>query len=86
MHMILSDTVRIKEFRDDFEMSMDLIYRIAKGYQNNPDLRYVIHLMFHYKKGDELFIEYVAVSVFDGFLICQLVQRRKDVSQRQHNV
>ncbi|KAF8364379.1 hypothetical protein PRIPAC_91302 [Pristionchus pacificus] len=39
MHMILSDTVRIKEFRDDFEMSMDLIYRIAKGYQNNPDLR-----------------------------------------------
>ncbi|GMS84225.1 hypothetical protein PENTCL1PPCAC_6400 [Pristionchus entomophagus] len=39
MHMILSDTVRIKEFHDDFEMSMDLIYRIAKGYQNNPDLR-----------------------------------------------
>jgi len=37
--MILSDTVKMKEYEDDQEMKMDLMYRIAKGYQNNPDLR-----------------------------------------------
>ena len=37
--MILSDTVKMKEYSDDPEMHMDLMYRIAKGYQNSPDLR-----------------------------------------------
>ena len=37
--MILSDTVKLKEYQDDPEMHMDLMYRIAKGYQNSPDLR-----------------------------------------------
>ena len=37
--MILSDTVKMKEYQDDPEMYMDLMYRIAKGYQNSPDLR-----------------------------------------------
>jgi hypothetical protein len=37
--MILSDTVKMKEFQEDPEMLMDLMYRIAKGYQNSPDLR-----------------------------------------------
>ena len=37
--MILSDTVKMKEYIDDPEMHMDLMYRIAKGYQNSPDLR-----------------------------------------------
>lgn len=37
--MILSDTVKMKEYQDDPEMHMDLMYRIAKGYQNSPDLR-----------------------------------------------
>uniref|UniRef100_A0A1I7WWD4 DOCKER domain-containing protein n=1 Tax=Heterorhabditis bacteriophora TaxID=37862 RepID=A0A1I7WWD4_HETBA len=45
LHMILSDTVKMKEFANDFEMTMDLMYRIAKGYQNNPDLRYSIVLI-----------------------------------------
>ena len=31
--MILSDTVKMKEYEDDQEMKMDLMYRIAKGYQ-----------------------------------------------------
>ena len=37
--MILSDTVKMKAYNDDPEMHMDLMYRIAKGYQNSPDLR-----------------------------------------------
>ena len=39
LHMILSDTVKMKEYSDDPEMHMDLMYRIAKGYQTSPDLR-----------------------------------------------
>ncbi|XP_067927943.1 dedicator of cytokinesis protein 7-like [Watersipora subatra] len=39
LHMILSDTVKMKEFQEDPEMLVDLMYRIAKGYQNSPDLR-----------------------------------------------
>ena len=39
LNMILSDTVKMKEYQDDPEMYMDLMYRIAKGYQNSPDLR-----------------------------------------------
>lgn len=30
LHMILSDTVKMKEYQDDPEMHMDLMYRIAK--------------------------------------------------------
>merc|ERR1719412_214251 len=39
LHMILSDTVKMKEYLDDPEMHMELMYRIAKGYQTSPDLR-----------------------------------------------
>ncbi|XP_022087787.1 dedicator of cytokinesis protein 7-like isoform X2 [Acanthaster planci] len=39
LHMILSDTVKMKEFNEDPEMLVDLMYRIAKGYQTSPDLR-----------------------------------------------
>lgn len=39
LHMILSDTVKMKEYQEDYEMLMDLMNRIAKGYQNSPDLR-----------------------------------------------
>ncbi|XP_063962450.1 dedicator of cytokinesis protein 7-like isoform X1 [Lytechinus pictus] len=39
LHMILSDTVKMKEFKQDNEMLVDLMNRIAKGYQNSPDLR-----------------------------------------------
>lgn len=37
--MILSDTVKMKEFQEDPEMLIDLMYRIARGYRNSPDLR-----------------------------------------------
>uniref|UniRef100_A0A8C5FGN7 Dedicator of cytokinesis protein 7-like n=1 Tax=Gadus morhua TaxID=8049 RepID=A0A8C5FGN7_GADMO len=39
LHMILTDTVKMKEHQHDPEMLIDLMYRIAKGYQNSPDLR-----------------------------------------------
>ncbi|XP_069942512.1 dedicator of cytokinesis protein 7 isoform X9 [Cherax quadricarinatus] len=39
LHMILSDTVKMKEYQEDPEMLLDLMYRIARGYQNSPDLR-----------------------------------------------
>jgi len=39
LYMILSDTVKMKEFQEDPEMLLDLMYRIAKGYQNSPYLR-----------------------------------------------
>lgn len=31
LHMILSDTVKMKEFQEDPEMLLDLMFRIAKG-------------------------------------------------------
>ncbi|XP_026490440.2 dedicator of cytokinesis protein 7 isoform X1 [Vanessa tameamea] len=39
LHMILSDTVKMKEFQEDPEMLLDLMHRIARGYQHSPDLR-----------------------------------------------
>ncbi|XP_054034501.1 dedicator of cytokinesis protein 8 [Dryobates pubescens] len=39
LNSILSDTVNMREFQEDPEMLMDLMYRIAKGYQTSPDLR-----------------------------------------------
>ncbi|XP_069915195.1 dedicator of cytokinesis protein 6 isoform X3 [Oryctolagus cuniculus] len=39
LHMILTDTVKMKEHQEDPEMLMDLMYRIARGYQGSPDLR-----------------------------------------------
>uniref|UniRef100_A0A8C4V559 Dedicator of cytokinesis 8 n=1 Tax=Falco tinnunculus TaxID=100819 RepID=A0A8C4V559_FALTI len=39
LNSILSDTVKMREFQEDPEMLMDLMYRIAKGYQTSPDLR-----------------------------------------------
>lgn len=39
LHMILSDTVKMLEYSEDPEMLMDLMFRIAKGYQYSPDLR-----------------------------------------------
>ncbi|XP_078252208.1 dedicator of cytokinesis protein 8 isoform X2 [Rhinoraja longicauda] len=39
LNSILSDTVKMREFQKDPEMLMDLMYRLAKGYQTSPDLR-----------------------------------------------
>ncbi|OTF77624.1 dedicator of cytokinesis protein 7-like protein, partial [Euroglyphus maynei] len=37
--MILSDTMQMKEHEKDPLMLLDLMYRVAKGYQNSPELR-----------------------------------------------
>nr|XP_037877673.1 dedicator of cytokinesis protein 7 isoform X2 [Bombyx mori] len=39
LHMILSDTVKMKEYAEDPEMLLDLMHRVARGYQHSPDLR-----------------------------------------------
>ncbi|KAI6186152.1 putative Dock-9 [Aphelenchoides besseyi] len=39
LHMILTDTVKMRTIPDDFEMLIDLMHRIAMGYKNNADLR-----------------------------------------------
>lgn len=39
LNTILSDTVKMKEFLDDPEMIIDLMYRIANCYQSSPDMR-----------------------------------------------
>ncbi|GAB5579673.1 dedicator of cytokinesis protein 8 isoform X3 [Prionailurus iriomotensis] len=39
LNSILYDTVKMREFQEDPEMLMDLMYRIAKSYQTSPDLR-----------------------------------------------
>uniref|UniRef100_A0A2K5DFD9 Dedicator of cytokinesis 8 n=1 Tax=Aotus nancymaae TaxID=37293 RepID=A0A2K5DFD9_AOTNA len=39
LNSILYDTVKMREFQEDPEMLMDLMYRIAKSYQASPDLR-----------------------------------------------
>lgn len=41
LHTILSDTVQMKAYSQDPDMLMDLMYRVAKGYQqtSSPDLR-----------------------------------------------
>jgi len=41
LFMIMRDTVRMNEVKQDKDSAMriDLMYRIAKGYQNSPALR-----------------------------------------------
>lgn len=39
LHMILSNTMQMKQHEKDPEMLLDLMYRVAKGYQNSPELR-----------------------------------------------
>ncbi|CAI4226264.1 unnamed protein product [Auanema sp. JU1783] len=83
LHMILSDTVKMKEYANDYEMTMDLMYRVAKGYQNNPDLRLTWLLNMasrHTEKGlqceagqcllhaSALAAEYIAMTTTAGYL------------------
>ncbi|CAF5001145.1 unnamed protein product, partial [Rotaria socialis] len=39
LYMILCDTVKLREAKDDPDMEIDLLHRIANCYQNSPDLR-----------------------------------------------
>ncbi|CAJ0603485.1 unnamed protein product [Cylicocyclus nassatus] len=42
IHMVLSNTVKLKEFGNDFEMIVGLM-RVAKGYQTDRDLGFASH-------------------------------------------
>ncbi|WKX95563.1 hypothetical protein Q1695_012204 [Nippostrongylus brasiliensis] len=83
IHMILSDTVKLKEFANDFEMTIDLMYRVAKGYQTNPDLRLTWLLNMASRHADRelyceagqcmlhaaaLAAEYIAMTTSDGYM------------------
>ena len=61
--MILSDTVKMKEFQEDPEMLLDLMYRIAKGYQTSPDLR-LTWLQNMAGKHSEVVQHFVVFSLF----------------------
>ncbi|CAF3642968.1 unnamed protein product [Adineta steineri] len=39
LYMILCDTVKLREAKDNPDMEIDLLHRIANCYQNSPDLR-----------------------------------------------
>ena len=44
LHLILSDTVKMKEYHDDPEMLMDLMYRIAKGKKKKSKINFQIFI------------------------------------------
>ena len=67
LHMILSDTVKMKEFQEDPEMLLDLMYRIAKGYQTSPDLR-LTWLQNMATKHSEVSITGYLVYVYDEII------------------
>lgn len=68
LHMILTDTVKMKEHQEDPEMLLDLMYRIAKGYQSNPDLRLtwlqnMANKHSEVKKSSQILIEWTLTTV-----------------------
>ena len=63
LHMILSDTVKMKEYQEDPEMLVDLMYRIAKGYQNSPDLRLTWLQNMAAKHAEVFALKYVKCSI-----------------------
>jgi len=39
LHLILTDTVKMRAYYDDHEMLIDLMHRLARSYARNPNLR-----------------------------------------------
>lgn len=65
LHMILSDTVKMKEFQEDPEMLLDLMHRIARGYQHSPDLR-LTWLSNMAQKHMEVYCLHLAIVFWDN--------------------
>lgn len=81
LHMILSDTVKMKEFQEDPEMLLDLMYRIAKGYQNSPDLR-LTWLQNMAGKHSEVGLEVCSFFLNFSFIFCHnLLTTVKQIKQ-----
>lgn len=72
LHMILSDTIKMKEFQEDPEMLIDLMYRIAKGYQNSPDLRLTWLQSMAAKHSEVSRAAFLSFSVRNCTIVCQL--------------
>ena len=80
LHMILSDTVKMKEFQEDPEMLLDLMFRIAKGYQNSPDLRLTWYLKIDFIRNFHVCSVYLCtVEIIVSFSSSGLPTWRKNI-------
>lgn len=79
LNSILSDTVKMKEFQEDPEMLMDLMYRIAKGYQTSPDLRLTwLQNMAEKHNGKKCFTESAMCLVHAAALVAEYLSMLED--------
>uniref|UniRef100_A0A6Q2XG36 Dedicator of cytokinesis 8 n=1 Tax=Esox lucius TaxID=8010 RepID=A0A6Q2XG36_ESOLU len=79
LNSILSDTVKMREFQEDPEMLMDLMYRIAKGYQTSPDLRLTwLHNMAEKHKNRKCFTESAMCLVHAAALVAEYLSMLED--------
>ncbi|OWA50965.1 Dedicator of cytokinesis protein 7 [Hypsibius exemplaris] len=79
LHMILSDTVKMKAYQEDPEMLMDLMYRIAKGYKNSPDLRLTWLANMSQKLGERgLYAEKAQCLVHSAALVSEYLHLLED--------
>uniref|UniRef100_A0A8C7KMI0 Dedicator of cytokinesis 8 n=2 Tax=Oncorhynchus kisutch TaxID=8019 RepID=A0A8C7KMI0_ONCKI len=79
LNSILSDTVKMREFQEDPEMLMDLMYRIAKGYQTSPDLRLTwLQNMAEKHKNRKCFTESAMCLVHAAALVAEYLSMLED--------
>ncbi|XP_048834513.1 dedicator of cytokinesis protein 8 isoform X1 [Brienomyrus brachyistius] len=79
LNSILSDTVKMREFQEDPEMLMDLMYRIAKGYQTSPDLRLTwLQNMAEKHKSRKCFTEAAMCLVHAAALVAEYLSMLED--------
>uniref|UniRef100_A0A8C9VSN1 Dedicator of cytokinesis 8 n=1 Tax=Scleropages formosus TaxID=113540 RepID=A0A8C9VSN1_SCLFO len=79
LNSILSDTVKMREFQEDPEMLMDLMYRIAKGYQTSPDLRLTwLQNMAEKHKNKKCFTEAAMCLVHAAALVAEYLSMLED--------
>uniref|UniRef100_A0AAY5F4T4 Dedicator of cytokinesis 8 n=1 Tax=Electrophorus electricus TaxID=8005 RepID=A0AAY5F4T4_ELEEL len=79
LNSILLDTVKMKEFQEDPEMLMDLMYRIAKNYQTSPDLRLTwLQNMAEKHNGRKCFTESAMCLVHAAALVAEYLSMLED--------
>ncbi|KAM4809260.1 dedicator of cytokinesis protein 8 [Rhinophrynus dorsalis] len=81
LNSILSDTVKMRAFQKDPEMLMDLMYRIAKGYQTSPDLRLTwLQNMAEKHSKRKCYTEAAMCLVHAGALVAEYLSMLEDCS------
>uniref|UniRef100_A0AAY4AAK9 Dedicator of cytokinesis 8 n=1 Tax=Denticeps clupeoides TaxID=299321 RepID=A0AAY4AAK9_9TELE len=79
LNNILLDTVKMREFQKDPEMLMDLMYRIAKGYQTSPDLRLTwLQNMAEKHNGRKCYAESAMCLVHSAALVAEYLSMLED--------